>query len=96
MYACRIGVAAANRRPQTTIIASTPQKLSIAPISASVTTFSTASTINPEVRRWNRRRIRGATSPPRIWAPAAIAATSPAIWYACGSPHSSSRYGWSA
>jgi hypothetical protein len=96
MYACRIGIAAANSRPQTTIIASTPQKLSIVPIRPRVTTLSAARTMRPEVRRRKSRRIRGATSPPRICAPAAIAATSPAIWYACGSPHSSSRYGWRA
>ena len=44
-----------------------------------------------EVRRANRLRMNGVSSPPAICAPATIAATSPAMPYASGLPHSSSR-----
>ena len=44
-----------------------------------------------EVRRLNLRRMAGVSSPPTICAPATIAATSPAMPYACGSPQSLSR-----
>ena len=36
--------------------------------------------IRPDVRRRKSRRMRGAAMPPRICAPATIAATRPAIW----------------
>ena len=58
--------------------------------------FCMSTMISAEVRRRNSRRNHGAATPPQIWAPATIAATSPAIWYASGSPYSSSRYGCSA
>jgi hypothetical protein len=90
-YACRIGRVAANSRPHTDVSATTGQKLSTAPIRASTITFSTLIAISADVRRRNSQRICGATMPPMICAPATMAAESPAIWYASGSPYSSSR-----
>ena len=77
---------AANSRPQITIRPITAQKLSISPISSERSELSAAAAISADVRRWKSRRIRGAEMPPRICAPATIAATRPAIWYASGSP----------
>src|SRR5262245_37986030 len=57
-YVCRIGCEAANSSPQTTISPSTAQKLSTAPISASVIALRAAVAINAEVRRRNRCLIR--------------------------------------
>jgi hypothetical protein len=56
------------------------------PIRPSVIALSPAVAISADVRRRKSRRTRGATRPPRICAPATIAATRPATWYASGSP----------
>ena len=69
-----------------TVSPTTAQKLSIRPTKSRESALAAAIRISADVRRWKRRRIRGAAIPPRIWAPATIAATIPATWYACGSP----------
>ena len=57
----------------------TTQKFWRIPISPRTTTPTVAVAISADVRRLNKRRIRGAAIPPRICAPATIAAARPAI-----------------
>ena len=57
----------------------TIQKFWRIPIRPRTTTPTVAVAISADVRRLNSRRIRGAAIPPRICAPATIAAARPAI-----------------
>ena len=57
----------------------TTQKLWMIPIRPRTTTPRVAVAISADVRRWKSRRMRGAANPPRICAPATIAAARPAI-----------------
>jgi hypothetical protein len=71
---------AAYSRPQQTISATTAQKCSKTPMRARVRLLSAVVAMRADVRRWNRRRMRGAAIPPTICAAATMAATRPAIW----------------
>ena len=64
---------------QTTTSPITTQKRWMIPISPRTMTPRVAVAISADVRRWKSRRIRGAAKPPRICAPATMAAARPAI-----------------
>ena len=69
---------AANSSAHTTTSAITTQKDSKDPTTTSVSELRAAIRISADVRRLKSPRIRGAASPPRICAPATIAADRPA------------------
>ena len=62
------------------------QKLAVHPIRASTAAETVPNRIRAWVRRLKKRRTTGTIKPPRIWAPATIAAARPAIPNAVSSP----------
>ena len=79
MNAWRSGVVIAKIRHQTVMSASATTKLVVRPMSAISTTVSTPPRMSASVRRLKSRRILATVRPPRICAPATIAAARPAM-----------------
>ena len=74
-----MGIEAAKISDQMMTRPITTQKFCRIPIRPRTTTPTVAVAISADVRRRKRPRMRGAASPPRICAPATIAAARPAI-----------------